>query len=289
MGFGAVRPLPFPSLDPASASDHGVDAVAVPFGVRQALQEEDRRSLAHDEPVGALVVRSGPGGGEGSELAELHEWERPHVAVDPAGDGDVEVAVDQALHRRVHRRERGGASRVDGEVRAVEVEQVRHPAGQDVAELSQDRVSGDIAGDARPHRHWRPRGSPSEPRAAAPGARASGQAPPPTPDRGPGGRSGTAGPRPGRCPGSPRSARYRADAPGTRNRREPHACRRSPTSASPPWSRRRRVGSEDASRADPTPTRLRAPTRRSWYRSCRAPRDRDRSRDRDPSAPSGPR
>jgi hypothetical protein len=48
-GFGAVMPLPLPSLDAAHAANHGVDFVAVAFGVGEALEQEGSRAFAHDE------------------------------------------------------------------------------------------------------------------------------------------------------------------------------------------------------------------------------------------------
>ena len=75
----------------ADAAQHGVDFVPVAFGVGQALEQEDRGAFTHDEAVGAL--RKGPraGGRERTDLAELHEGRRTHVAVDAAGDRHVEI------------------------------------------------------------------------------------------------------------------------------------------------------------------------------------------------------
>ena len=93
-------PLPLPSLEPADAEQHRVDPVAVALGVGQPLEHEQRRALAHHEAVRAGVERARPGGGQRADLAELHERGHVHVAVDAAGDGGVELAVDEALRRR---------------------------------------------------------------------------------------------------------------------------------------------------------------------------------------------
>ena len=86
-GFGAVMPLPRAVARAADAAEHGVDAVAVALGVGQALEQEQRRALAHHEAVGAVGVRPRAGRRQRADLAELHEGRRAHVAVDAAGDG----------------------------------------------------------------------------------------------------------------------------------------------------------------------------------------------------------
>jgi hypothetical protein len=121
----------------------GVHAIAVTFGVGEALEHEERRTLAHDEAVGRGVERPGAGGRERADLAELHERVDPHVAVDPAGDHGVVLAVDQPVRRCRRRRQCGGTGCVGGEVRTPEVEQVRDPAGQDVGQLPGHGVLGD--------------------------------------------------------------------------------------------------------------------------------------------------
>ena len=66
------------------ATQHGVDPVAVAFGVGEALEHEHGRALAHHEPVRARVERPGPGRRQGTDLAELDEAVDAHVAVDAA-------------------------------------------------------------------------------------------------------------------------------------------------------------------------------------------------------------
>ena len=64
------------------AEQDGVDPVAVALGVGQALEDEQRRALAHDEPVGVRVERPRTGRRQRADLAELHERGDAHVAVD---------------------------------------------------------------------------------------------------------------------------------------------------------------------------------------------------------------
>ena len=135
--------LPLAVAGAAEPEQYGVHTVAVPLGVREPLEHEERGSLAHDEAVCACIERPGTGGRERADLAELHEAVDAHVAVDAAGDRRVEVTVREALHSRRRGCQRGGTGRVSGEVGAPEVEQVRDPAGQDVGELAGHGVLGD--------------------------------------------------------------------------------------------------------------------------------------------------
>ncbi|OQC41260.1 MAG: hypothetical protein BWX64_01026 [Acidobacteria bacterium ADurb.Bin051] len=126
------------------AADHGVDPVAVPLGVGETLEQEERRPFAHHEAVGAVGVGAGAGGRERPDLAELHVRRGAHVRVDAAGEHRVVLPVDQAVDRRVDRRQRRGAGGVADVVRPLEVEEVRHPAGDDVRQLAGHRVLGDL-------------------------------------------------------------------------------------------------------------------------------------------------
>ena len=123
---------------------HRVDPVAVALGVRQSLEDEQRGALAHHEPVGAGVERAGARRRQRADLAELHKPGWVHVVVDAAGDRGVEVAGLQSAHRGRRRGQRGGARRVGAEIGAAEVEQVRHPAGDHVRQLTRHRVLGDL-------------------------------------------------------------------------------------------------------------------------------------------------
>ena len=136
-------PLAAPVARAADAPDDGVDPVAVALGVGEPLEEEERRPLAHDEAVGPVGVGARPGGRERADLAELHEARRAHVPVEAAGEDGVEVARDEAVDGRAHRREGGGAGGVGDVVGAVEVEEVRDPPGDAVRQLARHRVLGD--------------------------------------------------------------------------------------------------------------------------------------------------
>jgi hypothetical protein len=148
-GVGGGDALAPPVARPGQPEQHRVDAVAVPFGVGQPLEQEQGAALAHDEAVGALRVGPGTGRRQGADLAELHEGRGAHVAVDAASQDGVVLAVDQPLGRRGHGCQAGRAGGVGHIARPAEVEEVRDPAGEDVGELTGHRVLGD-GGDRRP-------------------------------------------------------------------------------------------------------------------------------------------
>ncbi len=127
----------------ADALDHRVDPVAVALGFGQALEHQDGSALAHDEAVGGLVEGGGVVGGERPDLAELDVGGHAHHAIDAAGDGDVVVAVLEALHRGLDGGHRAGAGGVHGEVRAAQVEGVGDAPGDDVGQLAGHGVFGD--------------------------------------------------------------------------------------------------------------------------------------------------
>ncbi len=86
-----------------NAEHDRVDAVAVALGVLEALEDEQGSALTHDEAVGAGIERPCSGGGQRSDLAELHECRHAHVVVDPAGDSGIEAMVDEPLDGDAHR------------------------------------------------------------------------------------------------------------------------------------------------------------------------------------------
>ena len=142
-GVGRGDALALAVARPADAAQHRVDVVAVALGVGEPLEQEDRGSLAHDEPVGTVAVRPRSCRRQCADGGELDEARRPHVGVDAPRDHGVVLTLLQTLDGRVDRRQGRGAGRVDGEVRAVEVEQVGHAAGDDVAQLAGHGVLGD--------------------------------------------------------------------------------------------------------------------------------------------------
>ena len=126
------------------AAQHGVDVVTIAFGIGQTLQQEDRGSFAHDEAVGALGKGSCPGSRECADLAELDEGGNSHVAVNSAGDRDIEIMLHQSIHRCAQSCHRRGTCGVRGEVGTVEVVNVRNTAGEAVGQFAGHAVFGDF-------------------------------------------------------------------------------------------------------------------------------------------------
>ena len=137
--------LALPVARAADAEDHRVDPVAVAFGIFEPLEHEQCRALAHHEPVGAGIERSGARRRQCADLAELHEGRHTHVVVDAAGDRCVEPVIDEPLDGDAHRRQTRCARGVGSEVRTAEVEQVGDPSGHDVGEFAGHRVFVDLA------------------------------------------------------------------------------------------------------------------------------------------------
>ena len=127
----AVRPS---GVDDGGAADHGVHRVTVVQRPPQRLEDQRADPLGRHEPVAAGA--EGPAAPVGR--GELHpvlldELVRVQRQADGPGHRQFGLAAPQALHRQVERDQRGGAHRVHGEARAVQVEAVRHPVG-DAAE-----------------------------------------------------------------------------------------------------------------------------------------------------------
>src|SRR6266508_2917018 len=118
-------------------------AVAGALGVRQALEQKQPSALAHHEAVGAVAERPRAGGAQSTDLAELDEGGRAHVAIDATGQHGIALALDQQLDRRVHSREGRGAGCVADEAWAAQVEHVCDTSGDDVGQLAWHRVLGD--------------------------------------------------------------------------------------------------------------------------------------------------
>ncbi len=105
--------------------DHGEDAVAGPFGVGEALEDDDTASLTADHAVGRRVERLAPPvGGQRARPLESERHGRREQDVDARGERRVTGAVGQGAHRVVHGDQGRRAGRVDGQARAPQVQRV---------------------------------------------------------------------------------------------------------------------------------------------------------------------
>nr|WP_275937635.1 hypothetical protein [Nannocystis exedens] len=134
-----------------AAAHEGPDPVAVAAGVGEALEDDDAAALAAHEAVG--------GGVEGAAAAARREGLglREHVGgdgredqVDAAGEGEVALAIAQAVAGEVDGGERRGAGGVDGDARALKAEQIGEPAGSEALAVAGERIDvevGRLAGE----------------------------------------------------------------------------------------------------------------------------------------------
>jgi len=83
--------LALPIAAPSYRADDGINLIAVPFRVRQPLQQQHHGSFAHHKPVGAIRVRPRSIRAERANFAELDKTFRPHVPVHPPGQGSVKL------------------------------------------------------------------------------------------------------------------------------------------------------------------------------------------------------
>ncbi len=127
-----------------SAENDCPDAVTVGKGVFETLEHEDRSSFSHDESVGPRIEGAGAVGGQGLGLAEFHVGRGAHVAVQPAGQDDVDLVGPQGSDRRCQGGQARSTGRVHGEVRAGQLECGSHTAGHHVGQFACHGVFGDI-------------------------------------------------------------------------------------------------------------------------------------------------
>ena len=139
---GGGDALAFAVRGGAHGVHQGVDLVAVPHGVGQALQDINRDGLGHHEAVGPFVEGIGAFRRQRAYLAELHEGGRRHHFIGPARYRHVEFACPQAHHRVVQRGQGGGAGRVHGHIGSVEIENIGYPAGRHVGQFARHSVFG---------------------------------------------------------------------------------------------------------------------------------------------------
>ncbi len=145
-GIGGGDALAFAVRRAADAKDDRIDLVAVSLGVFESFEDEQGRPFTHDEPVGARVEWARSGCRKGADLAELDERVDAHVAIDAAGDDGVVLVVHEPIYRGVEGRQSRRAGGIGREVHPAQVEEVRHPAGDDVRQLTGHRVLGDFEG-----------------------------------------------------------------------------------------------------------------------------------------------
>ncbi len=130
----------------ARGQNYRLDGVAVAQGFLQALQHQHARALGPDESVGRGVEGLAP------TRRRQHGRRREHDegllrddGVHAAGEGQVGLAVRQALHGPVEGRQRRRARRVHAEAGAAQVEAVGKPVRRDAHARARGREGGESA------------------------------------------------------------------------------------------------------------------------------------------------
>lgn len=127
----------------APAGDRGVPEPLLGLRVLIAHQDHHPAALARPEAVRALVVDPHLARGQRAGLGEADHLERVDGEVHAADHGHVQPPVDQRVAGGGDREQRGGASTVDGEPAALEVEVVADPAGDGVGQTTGQGVLAD--------------------------------------------------------------------------------------------------------------------------------------------------
>ena len=121
------------------APDHGVHAVAVPFGVLDPLEHDGADPLPQEGAVGVLV--------EGPQLLAPRQRSQPaeevqggdrHPHLGAAGEHEVAVPGEQVADGVTDGEQRGGAGGIDRVGGAHQVEPVRDPPDDDVRDQPRD-------------------------------------------------------------------------------------------------------------------------------------------------------
>ena len=110
--------------------------ITVALRILEALEQEQRSSLAHDEAVCTVGIGPRARCGQRTNLAELDERRGAHVAIDTTGDNGIVVVLLESLDGRADCGHSGCTGRIHDVVGAVEVEQVGNASRHDVGELA---------------------------------------------------------------------------------------------------------------------------------------------------------
>ncbi len=121
--------------------DHGIDAVAVAFGVGEPFEHDDSHPLPQADAVGGRVETAGPAGrGQRLDGGEQQEVVDAVMGVHTATEHEVGGAGHQLFARGVERGQRGCAGRVHRVVHPAKIKTVGDPAGDDVGEQAGEGV-----------------------------------------------------------------------------------------------------------------------------------------------------
>ena len=135
------QPVPAAVVVDRPAEHDAQHRVAVGERGGQPLEHDHGAALAADVAVGAGV--EGPAAAvrrQRAEAADRLGGLRHQHEVDPAGQGEVDLAAAQLLAGQLHGDQRGALAGVHGEAGPAQAQQVRHPVGQQAALQPGQRV-----------------------------------------------------------------------------------------------------------------------------------------------------
>ena len=118
-----------------------MDPVAALAGGGHGPQDQHDHAFRPDIAVGRGVERPAETGGrQHGGPRESHEREGREQEIGPGHDRGVDLALLDRVDRQAEGDERGGAGRVDGEARAVEVEIIGQPVRDDAERIARHHV-----------------------------------------------------------------------------------------------------------------------------------------------------
>ena len=116
------------------AANDCVNPVPIGQGLREALEHDQARALAADDPIGARVEALAAAiGGQPAAFDKAVRDVRRQNHVDPTRQRKFAFAVAKALTGPVGRHQRRRARRVDGQARSFQIEEVGQPVCRDAA------------------------------------------------------------------------------------------------------------------------------------------------------------
>jgi hypothetical protein len=139
------QPVAAPVLVDARAADHREDRVAVAERVGQSAQHHRANPLAGHVAVGRR--REGLAATVGRQHPALQNdtyLYGTEVEADPTDDRAVDLAGEDGLARQVQHHQRRRACRVGDEARPMQVQEIRHPIGNDREGVPADEARRDV-------------------------------------------------------------------------------------------------------------------------------------------------
>ena len=136
---------PFAVARSGHALDDCVDAIAIAFGIFEALQHHHADAFADGDAVGALIEGAATApGGERLRLGETQVAEGTLRRIDAAHDGHVAGVIGEFPRSQIHSGQRRSTSGIHAEVYAAEIEAVSHASRGYVQQQAGEGILGPL-------------------------------------------------------------------------------------------------------------------------------------------------